>query len=157
MEHMNKPEEAPSKIDGVVIFDLYSETHDDERGELLEIARIDWVRPSSISMAYVSVTNPGVTRGPHKHENQSDWFYFMPGTKCQVGLIDDRPTSRTRGVVKLIDITPDDRLSIVIPPGVIHWYKNLSESCMMTVINLPSELYRGFDYKEPVDEVRYEE
>ena len=154
---MAKPNEILSKIADVKIFDLYNEINEDARGSLLEIARIDWVTPSSIAMAYMSVTNPCVTRGPHKHDKQSDWFYFMPGTKCQLGLIDDRATSPTRGVVQLIDITEDDRFSVVIPPGVIHWYKNLSESCMMTVLNLPSELYRGVDYKEAADEVRYED
>lgn len=157
MEHMSKPEELPSKIDGVKIFALDNEIKEDDRGSLVEIARTDWATHSSIAMAYVSVTHPGVTRGPHKHEKQSDWFYFMPGTMCQVGLIDDRDTSRTKGVVQLIDIHTDECLSIMIPSGVIHWYKNLSESCMMTVINLPSHLYRGIDYKEPADEIRYEE
>lgn len=154
---MAKPEEVPSKIDGVKIFALYNEVNEDDRGSLLEIARIDWVRPSSIAMAYVSRTNPGVTRGPHKHEKQTDWFYFMPGTKCQIGLVDDRPKSLTRGAVQLIGIQEDDSYSVFVPPGVIHWYKNLSEHCTMTVINLPNKLYRGMHYKEEPDEVRYED
>ena len=53
----------------------------DERGWLAEIFRHDdlppWFRPE---MSYVSLTNPGVLRGPHEHVDQADLFcWFGPG------------------------------------------------------------------------------
>ena len=60
-------------IEGVVIQPFRKFV--DERGWLTEIFRHDelpvWFRPE---MSYVSVTNPGVLRGPHEHVNQADLF-----------------------------------------------------------------------------------
>ena len=48
-----------------------------------------------------------------------------------------------------------DRLIVVIPPGVVHAYKNSGDSDGM-VLNFPDKLYAGWGKQQQVDEVRYE-
>ncbi len=45
--------------------------------------------------------------------------------------------------------------TIIIPPGVVHAYKNIGGKPGM-VINLPNALFAGKGKREPVDEVRHE-
>jgi dTDP-4-dehydrorhamnose 3,5-epimerase len=45
---------------------------------------------------------------------------------------------------------------IVIPPGVVHAYTNVSDVPGL-VFNGPNRLYKGPGRKEPVDEVRHED
>jgi dTDP-4-dehydrorhamnose 3,5-epimerase len=45
---------------------------------------------------------------------------------------------------------------VLIPPGVVHAYKNVSEVPGL-VVNFPNRLYAGEGRKGPVDEIRYED
>ena len=65
-------------IKDVIIKNL-NQYHDD-RGWLSEVYRQDEVNYHP-AMAYISVTKPGVIRGPHEHKFQSDCFVFVgPGS-----------------------------------------------------------------------------
>ena len=44
---------------------------------------------------------------------------------------------------------------VVIPPGVVHAYKNVSQHPGW-VFNAPNRLYAGWGKQRPVDEVRHE-
>ena len=61
-------------IKDVVIKNLNK--YEDQRGWLSEVYRLDETkyRPQ---MAYISVTKPGIVRGPHEHVYQSDCFVFV--------------------------------------------------------------------------------
>ncbi len=62
-------------IEGVIIKKLVK--HLDERGYLCETFRTDEL-PLALKpvMSYVSITEPGVARGPHEHFEQTDIFVF---------------------------------------------------------------------------------
>jgi dTDP-4-dehydrorhamnose 3,5-epimerase len=45
---------------------------------------------------------------------------------------------------------------VVVPPGVVHGYKNISDRDGM-VLNYPDKLYKGWGKKEEVDEIRHED
>ena len=53
----------------------------DSRGWLIELFRDDEL-PAGFepTMGYLSLTYPGVARGPHEHVEQSDGFVFLSGT-----------------------------------------------------------------------------
>jgi dTDP-4-dehydrorhamnose 3,5-epimerase len=51
----------------------------------------------------------------------------------------------------------DNPISLIVPPGVVHGYKNISQEVDSMVINYPDKLYRGRDKKEEVDEIRHED
>ena len=60
-----------------------------------------------------------------------------------------------RGVV-LHKAGEQNPVMIIVPPGIVHGYKNISDKDAWC-INVPDKLYRGEDRKETVDEIRWEE
>ncbi|MGH7343044.1 MAG: dTDP-4-dehydrorhamnose 3,5-epimerase family protein [Candidatus Rokuibacteriota bacterium] len=129
----------------------------DERGWLSETFREDELpdeyRPA---MSYVSMTLPGVTRGPHEHEDQADLFCFIGPSTFRVYLWDNRPDSPTYGKSARFDAGEAPRLMVVIPKGVVHAYKNVGGKEGI-VLNYPNRLYAGHGKKQPVDEIRHED
>ncbi|MBN2492356.1 MAG: dTDP-4-dehydrorhamnose 3,5-epimerase family protein [Planctomycetes bacterium] len=142
-------------IEGVVVRDLVR--HDDHRGWLAEVFRQDEIRPEHKPvMGYVSVTRPGVVRGPHEHRDQTDFFCFVgPGT-FQVHLWDNRPLSPTAGRRMVLEAGAVRKCVVIIPPGVVHAYQVISAEEGL-VINLPNRLFQGEGKREPVDEIRWED
>jgi len=129
----------------------------DERGWLSEMFRSDdlpeWFRPE---MAYISMTVPGVARGPHEHVEQSDYFCFIGPANFKVYLWDARLDSPTYGIKQFLFCGVDSPLSLIVPPGVVHAYKNVSSESGI-VFNAPDRLYAGNSKKQQVDEIRHEE
>ena len=128
----------------------------DARGWLAEIFRRDEL-PDSLfpAMGYISLTYAGVTRGPHEHRDQSDLFVFFSGA-FRLYLWDNRPASRDYRNRQLLDVGMANPVTVSVPPGVIHAYRNMGDSDAM-VINCPNRLYSGYGRLEPVDEIRYED
>jgi dTDP-4-dehydrorhamnose 3,5-epimerase len=126
----------------------------DARGWLTELFRDDEL-PAGFEpvMGYLSVTHPGVARGPHAHHEQSDGFVFLSGT-FEITLWENRP-DRER-VKHVLHAGEENPLFLVVPPGVVHAYRNVGEADAF-VLNFPDRLYAGWGKKEPVDEIRYEE
>jgi len=143
---------TPELIDGVIAKSLKRFT--DPRGWLTELFRDDEL-PEGFepTMGYLSVTHPGIARGPHEHRDQSDGFVFLSGT-FEVTLWENRP-GRER-VKQVIVAGEENPLFLVVPPGVVHAYRNIS-AVDAFVLNFPDRLYAGWDKKEPVDEIRHEE
>ncbi len=125
--------------------------NEERRGWVGEMIRSDEtsLRPM---MAYLSLTRTGIVRGPHEHKEQTDCFCLVG--KFRIYLWDNRKGSATYGEHKTID-TSDVPTMVVIPPGIVHAYKNIGSSDSY-VINMPDRLYRGRGKKEEADEVRYE-
>jgi dTDP-4-dehydrorhamnose 3,5-epimerase len=115
----------------------------DNRGWLAEIYREDEIeerfRPV---MQYISMTQPGITRGPHEHADQADCFAFIGPSTFKVYLWDDRKDSPTYGIRQVLTAGEDSPCSVIIPAGVVHAYKNIGE-CMGMVVNLPNRLFAG--------------
>lgn len=139
-------------IEGVVIKDLI--TFDDKRGWLKEIYRRD--EDAMIpEMCYVSHTESNQIRGPHEHINQSDFFVFAGPGDFELYLWDNRLRSSTHGIHEKIIVGKSRNVSVLVPPGVVHGYKSVSDGGSFS-INLPDKLYGGFGRKEEVDEIRHE-
>jgi len=139
-------------INGVKIKDL--KTFEDERGWLKEIYRID-EDPIISEMCYISHTKLNQIRGPHEHVHQSDFFVFPGPGDFELFLWDDRPQSSTFGNSERIVLGESRNATVLVPPGVVHGYKSISEKGSFS-INLPDKLYAGLDKKEKVDEIRHE-
>ena len=107
-------------------------------------------------MAYVSVTKPGVARGPHAHRDQTDLFCFYGPGDFKVILWDNRADSPTFGKRQEFLLGESLPAVLIIPPGVVHGYKNVGESPGF-VCNFANRLYRGSGRAEPVDEIRFED
>jgi dTDP-4-dehydrorhamnose 3,5-epimerase len=142
-------------IDGVICKPLTK--YHDQRGWLCELFRHDEL-PEEFHpmMAYLSVTEPGVTRGPHEHVDQSDCFGFVGPSDFKVYLWDTRESSPTRGVSQKLVVGESRPMLLIVPPGVVHAYRNVGKGPGL-VFNCPNRLYRGWARSEPIDEIRHEE
>ena len=142
-------------IEGVVI--LPFKKFVDERGWLAEIFRHDelpeWFRPE---MSYVSVTNPGVLRGPHEHVDQADLFCWVGPGDFKLTLWDNRPDSPTYQNRMEVAMGVNNPGSALIPKGVVHCYRCISVEPGL-VINCPDRLFMGKGKAGPIDEIRHED
>jgi len=130
----------------------------DERGFLVETFRIDNLTDSlQPEMSYVSYTRPGIARGPHEHKKQTDIFCFMGPGNFRIKLWDNRKESKTFECCMEIVGGEDNPIRLIVPPGVVHGYKNISKEVDGMVLNYPDKLYRGWGKKEEVDEIRHED
>ncbi len=142
------------KIDGVTVKPLAK--YVDDRGWLTEIFRSDEVEERYFPvMGYISMTQPDVARGPHEHVDQADNFCFIGPSNFKIYLWDNRKNSPTHMVKQILFAGEDSACSIIIPPGVVHAYKNVGGKSGM-VVNCPNRLFAGKGKKEPVDEIRHE-
>ena len=141
-----------NNMEGVIIKKL--DKFEDSRGWLSEIWRSD-ENDFFPEMAYVSVTKPGMIRGPHEHKFQSDCFVFSGPGNFELHLWDNRENSQTFKEALKIEVGENNPAFVIVPPGVVHGYKNISEKDSFC-INLPNKLYAGVKKKEEVDEIRWE-
>jgi dTDP-4-dehydrorhamnose 3,5-epimerase len=129
----------------------------DERGWLVETFRHDEMDPRYYPvMSYTSLTLPGVVRGPHEHVEQSDLFLFIGPGNFKIYLWDNRKNSPTYWNRQIVFGGQDGGLSVLVPPGVVHAYKNVSDHASV-VQNFPNQLFMGKDKKSPIDEIRHED
>src|SRR5689334_7415086 len=124
----------------------------DARGWLCELFRHDEV-PAEFHpvRGYVSVTEPGVARGPHEHVDQADYFCFLGPSNFKIFLWDNRPASPTYRAYQTDTVGADKPMAVIVPVGVVHAYRNVGAEPGV-VFNCPNRLYKGPGRKETVDE-----
>jgi dTDP-4-dehydrorhamnose 3,5-epimerase len=136
-------------LEEVEIYDL--RIHQDNRGHLIECWRNDEVSYEA-QMMYLSWTLPGKKRGPHLHEHQTDIFTFPGPVLFEIYLLEfEEPSHQLK-----IKAGTDQPKTIVIPPGVVHGYKNVSMISGL-VINAPDQLYKGLLKAYSEDIIRFED
>jgi len=141
-------------IEGIIIRHLNKYT--DDRGWLIEIFRHDELVPEYYPvMSYISMTNPGVVRGPHEHVDQADLFGFIGPSTFKLFLWDTRKSSPTFMKKQVILVGENNPASLLVPPGIVHAYKNVGNQPGM-VVNYPNRLFAGKGKLEKVDEIRHE-
>ncbi|HEY3932575.1 MAG TPA: dTDP-4-dehydrorhamnose 3,5-epimerase family protein [Verrucomicrobiae bacterium] len=128
----------------------------DARGSLHELFRTDEI-PSGFKplMACSSWSHPGVTRGPHQHVGQDDYFTFAGPSNFCVYLWDDRENSARAKRGWFINTGEQAPTRIYVPRGVVHAYRNVGNfsGLVVTVTNL---LFKGEGRLDSVDEIRHE-
>ena len=147
---------AKGKIQDVVVYELKKFV--DERGWLCELFRNDDLAEEFFPvMSYLSVTEPGVQRGPHEHVDQADLFCFIGSGNFKLRLWDNREASPTYRNVMTMFVGSDNPQAVIIPKGVVHAYKNVSTLEKGVVINCPNRLFMGEGKAEKIDEIRHED
>ncbi len=145
----------PGQIAGVVVRKLRK--FNDSRGWLAELFRHDELTAEFYpAMAYISSTNPNVTRGPHEHVDQADLFCFIGPSNFKLRMWDNREDSETFQCVMTVVVGEDNPASVLVPVGVVHAYQNVRQTAGI-VTNCPNRLYMGQHKLEPVDEIRHED
>lgn len=128
----------------------------DDRGSLHELFRTDEI-PAGFKplMACSSWSHPGVTRGPHQHVGQDDYFTFAGPSNFTVYLWDDRPGAAGAAKGWFIHTGEQAPSRIHVPRGVVHAYRNTGNACGL-VVTVTSLLFKGEGRSDPVDEIRHE-
>lgn len=128
-----KPD-APGKIEGVEIrpYSLWP----DDRGYFLEVMRggIGLVEGFPLESTQVSAAcnYPGIVKAFHYHVHQTDVWAPCMGM-LQVALIDMRKASPTYGWKNTLYAGELRPWQVLIPPGVVHGYKVVSQKPSMLV------------------------
>ena len=133
----------------------------DSRGWLTELFRSDALQAAGMGeaqpvMGYLSMTKPGVVRGPHEHRHQTDIIAFAGPSDFEATLWDNRPDSPTLGQQQTLVLGQSRPATLIVPPGVVHGYRNVGE-VEGWVFSFANRLYKGPGRKEPVDEIRHED
>jgi dTDP-4-dehydrorhamnose 3,5-epimerase len=156
-QHIEPPATGASEIAGLPGVRLESiPVFHDPRGSLHELFRTDEI-PAGFTplMACSSWSHPGVSRGPHEHVAQDDYFTFAGPSDFVVVLWDARPggAGAAKGWRLLVGEKRPSR--IYVPHGVVHGYKNIG-TVPGLVVTVASSLFKGEKRREPVDEIRHE-
>lgn len=131
-------------IDGVRIREL--KPHADVRGSLTEVLRSDWPEFARFGQAIVTVNAPGVIRGWHWHERQTDVIVVLVG-RVLLPLYDGRAGSPTRGALWHRIAGDGKPFALFVPPGVYHGYRTIGPEPAV-ILNVPSEVYDPTDPDE---------
>ena len=78
-----------------------------------------------------------------------------PATGCNVQTPAAANCSSTNGEKMEIEVGEKNPIAVIVPPGVVHGYKCISEIDALS-LNFPDKLYRGEGKGEEVDEIRWE-
>jgi dTDP-4-dehydrorhamnose 3,5-epimerase len=111
----------------------------DERGRLMEILRADDEIFFRFGQVYMTTAYPGVVKGWHYHQKQTDHFAVVRGM-IKLVLFDRRADSPTRRAVNEFFLGEHNPLLVQIPPHVLHGFKCVSAEEAI-VINCPTEVY----------------
>jgi len=141
-------------IEGVIVREL--KRFSDDRGWLIELFRSDELDSEFFpAMSYVSMTKPGVARGPHEHADQADCFCFVGPSTFKLYLWDNRSDSPSHDHKFTLEAGEGNPVLVIVPKGVVHAYQNVG-AVNGVVFNAPNRLFMGEGKKEPVDEIRHE-
>lgn len=100
------------------------------RGILMEIVRSDEGLLRNFGQSTMTVAHKGTIKGFHWHERQDDLWFFATG-KVAVVLHDLRSDSETYGQTETIEAGRGDYKVILIPVGVAHGYKVVSDETVI--------------------------
>jgi dTDP-4-dehydrorhamnose 3,5-epimerase len=134
------------EIDGVWVKHL--SVIPDERGRLMEILRADDEGFVKFGQVYISTTYPDVVKAWHLHKVQADNFVCVKGM-VKLVLYDSRDDSPTKGTLTEYFIGEHNPKLVLVPAGVYHGWKCISEEESI-VVNIPTEPYN----REAPDEYR---
>src|SRR5258705_12630724 len=128
----------PGQIAGVVVRELRK--FNDSRGWLAELFRHDELAAEFYpAMAYISSTNPNITRGPHEHVDQADLFCFIGPSNFKLRMWDNREDSQTFQCVMTVVVGEDNPASVLVPAGLRYVNQN-SGAAVGIVSHIPNTL-----------------
>ena len=136
-------------INGVKIKKLkvHPDTHQDGQevvkkpGVLMEVLRNDEDLLKKFGQTTFTITHQGTIKAFHVHDKQDD-LWFMATGKALVVLYDTRKDSSTYQQTQTIEAGEGDYKLILIPAGIAHGFKVLSEQPVLMFYHT-TELYNS--------------
>ncbi len=142
-------------IEGVIITPLKQIF--DERGKVMHMMRNDSKIFDQFGEIYFSCTNPGAIKAWHLHKEMTLNYAVIYGQiKCV--LYDDRPNSKTYGLVQELFLSTENYSLVTVPPLVWNGFKGIGvipsivANCA-SIPHDPNEIVRkpAFDTTIPYD------
>lgn len=144
-------------IEGVIIKELkaYKDKPDldqpgVEPGIFVEVLRRSSKVVSNIAQSNFSVANKGTIKAFHWHKQQDDLWFIATG-RAAIILYDQREDSPTKGETQVIYAGVDDYKTVLIPIGVVHGYKVLSDEPCLLFYHVTKEYDRNNPDEERID------
>ncbi len=94
----------------------------DERGKVMHMLRRDSEVFTDFGEIYFSCTHPGVVKAWHLHKEMTLNYAVISG-EIKFVLYDDRPMSKTRGIVQEFFISPENYYLVTVPPLIWNGFK----------------------------------
>jgi UDP-2-acetamido-2,6-beta-L-arabino-hexul-4-ose reductase len=115
-------------IEGVLVYPL--DIKRDERGWLAEILRPERRQgKEEFAQIYITVANPGKTKGEHYHQRKVEWFCVLSG-EAMLFLKDTRTGEKQR-----FPMGEKNMVAVRIPPYVAHAITNTGNTpCYLIVV-----------------------
>ena len=110
----------------------------DERGKVMHMIREDSPVFSRFGEIYFSCTHPGVVKAWHLHQEMTLNYAVIYG-EIKFVLFDDRPGSKTRGMIQELFISPENYMLVTVPPMIWNGFKSvgISTSIVANCATLP--------------------
>lgn len=106
----------------------------DDRGWLSEILRSsNQPAGAKIAQLYVTVGNPGKTKGKHYHTRKIEWFSVVSG-HAKLFLRDTRT-----GEEQIVPMGENNMVTVTIPPHVAHAITNDGETPFYLIVVVSEE------------------
>jgi len=118
------------------------------RGVLMEVVRDDDGLMKKFGQTTFTITHRGTIKGFHWHQKQDDVWFVATG-RAKVVLHDLRESSPTKGETQTLYAGTGDYKVILIPAGVVHGYKVVSDEPVLMFYHTTM----SYDPKDP-DEQR---
>lgn len=100
----------------------------DERGWLAELLKKEDVEPKEFGQFFITVANPGVTKGNHYHERKREWFCVIKG-RAELVLSDIKAKKEEKVILS------EDNLQVAeIRPYIFHAITNIGEGELYVLV-----------------------
>ena len=113
----------------------------DPRGYVAELFRTDWATGIEPVQWHALNCTPGALRGVHLHLAHSDYKIVVAGHEL-LALVDLRLGSPTERATQLMELSADEPVAVLIPPGVGHGIYSFDHSVSLVGVDM---LYDGAD------------
>lgn len=110
---------------------------EDSRGAFKKIVMLSQLEAGTIEEVYLIYTGKGSVRGNHFHKLTFEYFTVVSG-RAVIALKD-----LSTGVLQKQRITADDNKVIMVPPGVVHAFKNDARESLVILAVSTREYDKG--------------
>lgn len=121
-----------------------------EPGIFVEVLRDSDKLMFKFAQSNFSIAHKGTIKAFHWHKEQDDLWFIASG-RAAIVLYDQRDGSKTKGETQVIYAGEDDYKTVLIPVGVVHGYKVLSDEPCLLFYHVTKEYNREQPDEERID------
>ena len=121
-----------------------------EPGFFMEVLRDDDKLLKRFGQNNFTIAHKGTIKAFHWHKHQDDLWFIAAG-RAKIVLYDQRKSSPTHGKTQIITAGADDYKLVLIPVGVVHGYKVISDEPCLLFYHVTKAYNRGKPDEERIN------